>query len=101
MRPNYLAQDATPMLPVLRYTLNKFSQLFYMPDIVCILQPTSPFRKPKDIIKGYELIKNTNCDSVVSVKKVPDHYSPEFLMKIQNKKLDFFLPSGKNIIRRQ
>ncbi len=42
-------------------------------DSVCLLQPTSPLRSPKDIIEAYELFTNKSADAVTSVCECEHH----------------------------
>ncbi|HET9270820.1 MAG TPA: acylneuraminate cytidylyltransferase family protein, partial [Vicinamibacterales bacterium] len=42
MRPESLAQDDTPMLPVIVHALDALKQSGWVPDYVALLQPTSP-----------------------------------------------------------
>jgi CMP-N,N'-diacetyllegionaminic acid synthase len=101
LRPDELAQDDTPMLPVLQHAVSFFSQEEWLPDYICILQPTAPFRQVRDLVKGYDLLLSSGCDSVVSVDQVPEHYAPHFVMKIENGKLSHFLDDGTKVTRRQ
>lgn len=67
-RPPELAQDYTPMLPVIQHAVRDF-ELPFAPkvDAVMILQPTSPLRTRADINRAIELFKASDCDSLVSV----------------------------------
>ena len=67
-RPGVLAQSDTPMLPVVRHAI---STLDLQPDLIVLLQPTSPFRAVDDIHKSYDLIKECSGDAVVSVTEPP------------------------------
>jgi CMP-N,N'-diacetyllegionaminic acid synthase len=69
LRPPELAQDETPMLPVIQHALGVYNKPV---DAVMILQPTSPLRLAEDINKAIEefLTYNINyadADSLVSV----------------------------------
>src|SRR4051812_9470935 len=44
MRPALLAQDDTPMLPVIEHAIAELAAHGWSPDIVVLLQPTSPLR---------------------------------------------------------
>lgn len=66
-RQDYLARDDTGMLPVVNDVVAHFPA-----DLVCLLQPTSPFRTPEDIEGSLALLKKTNADSVFSTTKAPD-----------------------------
>jgi len=100
LRPTEIATDEAPMIDVIKHTINFFSES-YNPDIICILQPTSPFRDVKDLIKGHKLILNEECDSVVSVEQMPSQYSPYSAMKIINNKLKLLIKDDKPATRRQ
>lgn len=72
MRPEELAADDTPTLPVLINVLENVEKEY---DAVMILQPTSPFRTSADIDKAIEMLeKNGTADSVISVVKVGDNH---------------------------
>ncbi|MDC1425200.1 acylneuraminate cytidylyltransferase family protein, partial [Oceanospirillaceae bacterium] len=101
IRPDELAQDDTPMLPVLQHEVRLLSQEDWFPDYICILQPTAPFRLVRDLVRGYDLLLNSECDSVVSVNQVPEHYAPHFVMKIEDGRLSHFLNDGIKVTRRQ
>jgi CMP-N-acetylneuraminic acid synthetase len=47
-------------------------------DAVCLLQPTSPFRRPGDIDGCVELLE-TGLDAVVSVLPVPAEHNPHWV----------------------
>ncbi|KAA3646404.1 MAG: acylneuraminate cytidylyltransferase family protein [Chloroflexi bacterium] len=101
LRPTELAQDDTAMLPVLQHAVKQVEAEGWQPEIIVLLQPTAPLRKAKHIVEAVELLQKENCDSVVSVVEVPGHYLPHFVMKIEDDKLDFFLPEGERVPRRQ
>lgn len=98
MRPDKLAQDNTPHLPVLQYVVRQLEKEGYKTDIIVLLQPTSPFRKDGEIDRAIkELIDNPKADSLMSVSEVPAHYNPLWVKKIKNDRLFPF----KDIPRRQ
>lgn len=43
-RPSLLADDSTPMLPVIKHALSSYERINGEVDAVCLLQPTSPLR---------------------------------------------------------
>jgi CMP-N,N'-diacetyllegionaminic acid synthase len=84
LRPPHLAADDTPMLDVLRdvlATLDRSEQ--YRPDIVVLLQPTSPFRRADDIDVAVDLLDRTGADSVVTVTEVPHQFTPASLLRLE------------------
>lgn len=74
LRPKNLAEDHTPMLPVLVHALNFMErQKGIKYHYILILQPTSPLRSPQDIKEAISLMnEHPDADSVVSVVKVSD-----------------------------
>ena len=71
----------------------------YIPDIIVLLQPTSPLRKTSDIDKTIRLFLKGNCYSVISVSKIK--HPPEWIYKInKNGNLEKYL-KNKEISRRQ
>ena len=79
MRPPALAADDTPMLDVLQHAVTSIEPLA---ELVVLLQPTSPLRRPEHIDAAIALLENTGADSVVSVVAVPHQFTPGSLMRI-------------------
>ena len=68
MRPQTLAQDTTPMLPVVRHALERLRRNEqYRPELIVLLQPTSPLRRVQHIDAAIGLALEPGTDSVVSV----------------------------------
>lgn len=66
-RPAELAQDDTPMGPVVQHAVAAYEWGGEWVDVVCLLQPTSPLRTPEDIDGALAMyMKYPYCD-VVSV----------------------------------
>jgi CMP-N-acetylneuraminic acid synthetase len=101
MRPAALAADDTPMVPVIEHALAELSRQGWSPDIVVLLQPTSPLRRPDHIREAVDLLCDTGADSVVTVVEVPRHLSPDYVMCIEGGRLRPFLPDGARVTRRQ
>lgn len=94
IRPQMLAMDDTPTLPVLQDVVDRLDENF---DAVMTLQPTSPLRTSKHIDEAIELFKSDkNADSLVSVVEIPHNYMPEKLMSFDGKYL-----SGINEVKRR
>jgi len=101
MRPATLAADDTPMVPVIEHALAEVSRSEWSPDIVVLLQPTSPLRRPDHIRDAIAMLRDTGADSVVTVVEVPRHLSPDYVMRIEGGRLTPFLPDGARVTRRQ
>ena len=103
LRPAELAADDTLTLPVVRHVLDELSRReAYRPDIVVILQPTSPLRQAAHIDAAVDKLVATGADSVVSVLEVPHRYNPVSVMTIESGRLVSFLDDPRTaILRRQ
>ena len=82
MRPSYLATDDSPSIDCFQYTLRQLMlQEDYEPDLLVILQPTSPLRTATHVDEAIRLFLKTDCDSLVSIVEVPHNTSPLSAMK--------------------
>jgi len=67
-RPEKLARDNSSVIDTVKHSLESLEKKGnYIPDIVVMLQPTSPLRTTRDIDNAIRLFSKKNCDSVVSV----------------------------------
>jgi len=80
-RPPSLAGPEVPLVPVLQHVLAAGAGL---PDIVVLLQPTSPLRTPLHLQTAVALLRtDPRLDSVVSVTPVPATHHPDRLCVIE------------------
>jgi len=100
MRPSSLAGDDVPMLPVLQHAIESLEADGFPPDIVVLLQPTSPLRRGEHIDSAVKWLERAGGDSVVSVVEVPHQFNPTSVMCIQEGLLKPFL-DGPTAMRRQ
>ena len=101
LRPRELAEDDTPMLPVIEHAVNVLERGGWSPGIIVVLQPTSPLRRPEHVDRALEMLEETRADSVVSVVQVRATHSPDYVMKIVDGRLEPFMPEGLRLTRRQ
>lgn len=91
-RPAKLAKDTSHTPPVIKHAIKYLeNKEKYKVDLVVTLQPTSPFRKAKDIDDAIEKIIKTNADSVVSICEAD--YPPYWMKKIKGDKVYSFVKS--------
>ena len=76
-RPAELAAHDAPMLDVVRHAVTELS-----PDVVVLLQPTSPLRRAEHVDAAVRLLLESDADAVVSVVAVPHRFSPDALMDV-------------------
>jgi CMP-N-acetylneuraminic acid synthetase len=101
LRPAEIAQDETPMVAVVRHAVDFLEEQGWSPEIVVLLQPTSPLRQARHIRAALALLHETGADAVASVTEVPRHLSPDYVMRIEDGRLVPFLPEGARVARRQ
>ena len=102
IRPARLAQDDTPMLPVIQHAIHYLaSEDGYCPDVIVLLQPTSPLRRAEHIDAAVDILIETGADSVVSVVEVPHNFSPISVMRIVEGRLEPFISQEEWVLRRQ
>lgn len=102
-RPPELGEDTTSMRAVIEEQLNYLrNKEGYEPDIIVLLQPTSPLRNANHIDEALEIFDNMECESVVSVEEEPHLHSPYSVMRINEEGyLEFFLKGGQDFTSRQ
>jgi CMP-N,N'-diacetyllegionaminic acid synthase len=101
LRPGELAGDDTPMQPVVEHAVRALEEGGWTPELVLVVQPTAPLRRGEHLRRAVELLRETGASSVVSVVPIPQHFSPEYAMKVVDGRLLPFLPAGAAIARRQ
>lgn len=100
LRPRELAGDDTPTLPVLRHVLAELKATEgCTPEIIILLQPTSPLRRPEDIDSAMALLDRSGADSVVSVCAAEHH--PAWMKRLDGDRVLPFVEKGPEYMRRQ
>ena len=72
-RPSHLGTDQAKSVDVVTDVLKWLKQMNEMPDILVLLQPTSPLRSSDDINRAVARFIELDCDSMVSVHKMVEH----------------------------
>ena len=91
-RPSELAQDDSAVIDCLIYEVDRFKvEQDYVPDLIMLLQATSPLRTSEDIINAVQMHSEKSASSVVSVCEAPGH--PYLTKKIDaDGRLSDFIP---------
>ncbi len=102
MRPAELAQDDTPMLPVVQHAAGWLEERGDVYDAICLLQPTNPLRTTEDIDRTIGLLEQSGADSAVTVLPVPTEHNPHWVY-FQDESGHLHLSTGEDtpIARRQ
>lgn len=93
-RPSALAEDTSKAVDVILHAVEYLEEEGIHPQIIVLLQPTSPLRNTADIDAAVKLFLDNECDSVISVCE-PDHspfwcftFSGRYLQPLFDKKYD-------------
>ena len=66
-RPDDLADDHTPTIPVIKHAVQWYEEYVKPVDFVCCLYATAPFLDAKDIQRGLSLLQENDTDYAFSV----------------------------------
>lgn len=92
LRSKRLSGDKVSSEEVIRHVLKFLEQKqCYIPEIVLLLQPTSPLRTSEEIDRSITLLQNSKATSVVEVLKMKTHPFSAFWMKSK-----YLIPYKKN-----
>jgi CMP-N-acetylneuraminic acid synthetase len=96
-RPDYLASDDTDVIDVLIYVLKDIGQKEGgVPDIIPILQPTSPFLLPNHIDECIGLLyENPEAQSSQTIANFPHNFHAYNQRLIENRWLKFAFPEER------
>lgn len=101
-RPKNLSGDLIGDLPVLTHALKQTEKIYKKKyNIILMIQPTSPNRKPSNIKKVITTIVNNNYDSVWTINKIDKKYNYLKLLEFKNGNLKLCRQEGNKIIARQ
>tara|TARA_Y100000816_G_C26108366_1_gene590152 strand:- start:8334 stop:9035 length:702 start_codon:yes stop_codon:yes gene_type:complete len=102
IRPKSLSGDLISDVEVLRHALKK-SESFYKVhyDYIMMLQPTSPLRTKKDLLKLASMMNKKKYDAIWTISETDLKFHPLKQLKINDGLLNYWDSKGKNIIARQ
>lgn len=82
VRPDNLAYDKSPTLPVIKHALSFYSKERLKEfDSVALLQPTVPFRSKELMRRCIEKFVSENLSAVISMRQVPHHFNPHWIFE--------------------
>lgn len=95
MRPEKLASDTATTLSVLKHCVNYLeTKENYFPNMVVLIQPTSPFILTSDIDTAIEKLQKLHTNSCISVCRISD--PPEWMYKFTDKNKNRVKPFIEN-----
>lgn len=72
LRPAECSGDAASALQVVEHALSWFqAEHDYLPERTMWLQPTSPLRSARSIVRAFEMMDAQTCDAVIGCKEIP------------------------------
>jgi CMP-N,N'-diacetyllegionaminic acid synthase len=98
IRPKHLASNTAGMYEVLLHAVEFYESKGYYPDILILLQATSPFRAAQHLQEALALY-DTTCEMVVSVKETKSN--PYYILREENEQGWLVKSKEGNFIRRQ
>ena len=99
-RPNHLSNDESLVIDAVKYTLNYLkTKKFYLPDVIVLLECTSPIRNISDLKAGLDKVLSNQADS--STVFIESDISPNSLWKINKKKVTPFIEDANPFFLRQ
>jgi len=99
LRPKKISSDSSPTIDLVKHVIKKLEKDEFIPDIITILQPTSPFRTSQMIDKSINLLRQSDATSVISVEKMKKHPYSSFWL--YNKYLKSFRKDSSKFHQRQ
>jgi CMP-N-acetylneuraminic acid synthetase len=101
-RPEELAGDRISDLEVLSHALIEMERIDGVTyDIVVMLQPTSPLRRAEHVRDTIQMLADGNWDAVWTVSETDSKNHPLKQLTVNDGRLDYYDPAGKQIIARQ
>lgn len=97
LRPEKLATDNSAVTDAVLLLLERLKEDGYVPEIISLLQTTSPLREVEDVLNCFRLLQKPKIDSVVTVCK--SH--PRFYHLESDGRLILVNKETENIINRQ
>lgn len=101
-RPAELSGPRIGDRDVLVHALNEMERLDGVRyDVIVMLQPTSPMRRPEHVTSAIEMLVSGNWDAVWSVSETDSKSHPLKQLVIRDGALDYYDAAGAGIIARQ
>jgi len=102
IRPEAISGDRIPDWPVLHHALNATEEEYNETyDIIVMLQPTSPLRKPEHITMTIEKLIYGNYDAVWTLSEIDSKYHPYKQLTFENNQVGYCDNQGAQIVARQ
>lgn len=84
LRPKELADNNSKSVDVVLHAISFFEKEGCFFDAICLLQPTSPYRNINSIDEAINCFIKNDCESLISVRKIPNHFNPCWSFQVKN-----------------
>lgn len=102
MRPAYLAGDMVSDWEVLHHALTKMEEIDkHCYEIIVMLQPTSPLRKPEHVEATILKLIEGNYDAVWTISETDSKHHPLKQLLFEDDLLEYYDSKGSQIVVRQ
>lgn len=102
LRPAKLSSDKAGAVETICHALRETERIYRSRyDVILIVEPTCPFRRPADLRAAVDLIVRKKADSIVAVSRVDTKFHPLKVLKVRGGKIEFYSAAGAKIKRRQ
>lgn len=102
LRPPDLSEDRVADAPVLIHALEEMERLDKVRyNIIVMLQPTSPLRRPEHVSQAIEMLVTGEWDAVWTLSETDSKSHPLKQLTLDSGKIGYYDPNGSRIIARQ
>ena len=103
MRPEELSGDESNSVDMWQHAwLESEAHFGNQFDISILLEPTSPLRRPEDIILTVDALKESGCDAAATFSRAPAHFTPHKCLTVDAKGIiSFYHKRGRQFSIRQ
>jgi CMP-N-acetylneuraminic acid synthetase len=101
-RPASLSGDRIADMPVLLHALEEMERAMGTSfEIVLMLQPTSPFRRPEHLRAALKRLVDAGVEAVWSLSATDSKAHPLKQLIVHDDQLDYYDPRGSDVVARQ
>jgi CMP-N-acetylneuraminic acid synthetase len=103
LRPAHLSSDVAGAVEMLQHAVTSVEAADGRRyDVVLLLEPTSPLRRPEDVERAARRLVASGADAVVTVSRLSSQAHPRKILTLDAAdRLGFYDESGRRVTRRQ
>ena len=94
LRPNSLADDFTPTVPVISHAIKECQRLGWKVEYACCIYPGVPFLEAEDLIRAYGILSEGKVDFVYPVAEY-SHPTQRAMRQLSSGQMQFLDPSSE------